>query len=181
MARFRKIALAVYLLAGIVVAGGFAGSLFGPYTERLASLLAQPPIRVFVAVCLVVVCIQMLVTLVRVIAERPEPASVRLGGDPDIEVSAEAIASTARIAAADRDIMVEDVEAHVVGREQDAVRVRVTAIALIDQGLEGLAFRLQQRVAAACETLLGTTPVTVQVHFLPSKTEAVSTRRSNGE
>ena len=176
MAGFKKIALAVYLLAGIVVAGGFAGSLFGPYTERFSLLLAQPAARVLVVVCLVVVCIQMLLTLVRVIAERPEPASVRLGGDPNIEVSVDAIASAARIAAADRDIMVEDVEAHVTGHERDAVRVRVTAIALIDQGLEGLAFRLQQRVAEACEALLGATPVTVQVHFLPSKTETVSSK-----
>lgn len=174
MARFRKIALTVYLLAGIVVAGGFAGSLFGPYTERFVALLAQPPVRALVVVCLVVVCIQMLVTLIRVIAERPEPASVRLSGDPNIEVSVDAIVSAARIAAADRDIMVEDVDARVTGRERDAVRVRVTAIALIDQGLEGLAFRLQQRVAAACETLLSATPVTVQVHFLPSKTETIT-------
>ena len=174
MARIRKVALAVYLLAGIVVAGALAGSLFGPYTPRFAELLARPVVRAVVAVCLAIVCIQMLVTLIRMIAERPEPASVRLSGNPDIEVSTDAIASTAHVAAADRDIMVEDVEAHVTGRERDAVRVRVTAIALIDQGLEGLAFRMQQRVADACAALLGSTPVTVQVRFLPSRTETVT-------
>ena len=178
MARFKKTALAVYLLAGIVVAGGFAGLLFGPYTERFSLLLAQPAVRVVVAVCLAVVCIQMIAILVRVIVERPDPASVRLGGNENIEVSVDAIASTARVAAADRDIMVEDVDARVVGRDREAVRVRVTAIALIDQGLEGLAFRLQERVAKACELLLGSTSVTVQVHFLPSKTETVNSKEA---
>lgn len=175
MARIRKIALAVYLLSGIVVAGTLTGSMFGPYTARFDELLAQPFARAVVAVCLVVVCIQMIIALVRVIAERPEPAFARLGGNPDIEVSADAVASTARVAAAaDHDIMVEDVEARVTGRERDAVRVRVTAIALIDQGIEGLAFRAQQRVSDACAALLGSTPVTVQVRFLPSRTETVT-------
>ena len=174
MARIRKVVLAVYLLSGIVVTGALTGSLFGPYTARFAELLARPVARVVVAVCLVIVGIQMIATLIRMIAERPESVSVRLGGNPDIEVSTDAIASTARVAAADRDTMVEDVEAHVTGRERDAVRVRVTAIALIDQGLEGLAFRMQQRVADACSALLGSTPVTVQVRFLPSRTETVT-------
>lgn len=171
MGGLRKVALAVYLLAGIVVAGGFAGSLFGPYTERFAVLFSQPVPRTVVAVCLVVVCLQMIVTLIRVLIDRPEPAAMRLSGNPDIEVSVGAVASVARVAASDdRDVMVEDVEARVVGRERDGIRVRVTAIALIDQGIEGLAYRLQQRVADACTSMLGTSGVTVQVRFLPSKT-----------
>ena len=174
MARIRKVALAVYLLAGIVVAGALAGSLFGPYVAHFDELLSRPAVRLVVAVCLVVVCLQMLVTLIRMIVDRPAPAAVRLGANPDIEVSTEAIASTARAAAVDRDLLVEDVSAAVTGRGRDAVRVRVTAIALIDQGLEGLAFRLQQRVADACSALMGPTPVTVQVHFLPSRTETVT-------
>ena len=40
MKRVRKVAIVVYLLAGIVVVGAFAGSLFGPYTDRVRSLLA---------------------------------------------------------------------------------------------------------------------------------------------
>ena len=175
MGAFKKIALAVYLLAGIVVAGSLAGSLYGPYTERISLLLEHPLARVVVAICLIVVCMQMLATLVRVVVDRPEPTAMRLDGNPDIEVTADAIASVARVAAADdRDVMVEDVEVHVLGRGKDAARVRVTAIALIGQGIEGLAFRLQQRVVDACESMLGTTGVTVQVRFLPSKTVTVT-------
>lgn len=170
MDRFRKIALVVYLIAGIVVAGMFAGSLFGPLTGRFELILARPVVRLLVAVCLAVVALHLVATVVRLCVERPAPDCVHPGGNPDIEVSIEALASVACVAAADRDIMVESVDARVTGRERDAVRITVEAIAFTDTGLEGLAHRIQQRVADACESMLGTSGVTARVRFLPSKT-----------
>lgn len=175
MVRVGKIARAAYLVSGIVVVGGFAGSLFGPYTDRFSAFLSQPVARALVAVCLIVMCVQLVASLTRLLVDRPEPESMRLDGNPDIEVTTDTIVSVARVAAAeDHDVMIEDVEAHVTGRDREGVRVRVTAIALIDQGVEGLAFRLQQRVNNACESMLGTSGVTVQVRFLPSKTVTVT-------
>lgn len=174
MGRFRKVALAVYLLASAIVVGGFAGSLFGPFTGRFARLLATPWIRMLVVVCLLVLCVHMLVTVVRMIADRPEPECIRLGGNPDIEVSLEALASMARVAAADRDVMVEEVRARVSGREREQVRIKIDAIAFTDQGLEGLAHRVQQRVADACASMLGVDAASVCVRFLPSKTVTVT-------
>lgn len=180
MGRLKKIALTVYLLAGIVVVGGFAGLMFGPFTSRFAEVFQKPVPRILLAVSLFIVCIHMLTTVVRMLADRPAPDCVHPNGAPDIEVSTAALASVARVAAADRDLMIEDVSARVSGHDRELVTIKLELIAFTDQGLEGLAHRIQQRVTDACESMLGTSGVRVQVRFLPSKTEIV-TKEVSGE
>lgn len=174
MRRVRIFALIVYVLAGICVVGMFAGSLFGPYTARFAELLSLVWVRIALAVCLAIVCAQLIAVVVALIIDRPEPTCVRLEGNSDIEVSVDALTSVARVAATDPDILVEDIRARVVGRDKSEVQIHVDAIALVEHGLEGLARQVQQRVQEACERTLGTTGVSVSVRFLPSKTVTVT-------
>ena len=174
MRRFRIFALIAYVLAGIVVVGMFAGSLFGPYTARFAELLSLTWVRVALAVCLAIVCIQLIGIMVAIALDRPEPSCMRLEGNPDIEVSVDALTSVARVAAADPDILVEGVRARVVGRDKAEVQIHIEAIALVERGLEGLARQVQQRVQEACERTLGTSGVAVSVRFFPSKTVTVT-------
>lgn len=170
----RKLALTAYLAAGLAVTLMFAAELFGPSPATTGRILERLPVRVLLGICLVIVLIHLALTLVRLLRDRREPDFLRLAGNGDIQVSAEAVCSCARIAAAaDPDVMVEDVRARVTGAAQDGVHVRVTAVSFLDSGLEGLAFRLQGRVTDACERMLGVPGVTVQVRFLPSKTEIV--------
>ena len=42
MGRIRKIGVVLYLIAAVVVVGLFAGSQFGPHTDRFDALLAVP-------------------------------------------------------------------------------------------------------------------------------------------
>lgn len=174
MRGIRKAGLALYLLAGTVVAGLLALLLFGPEDERLADALQVPWVRVAVAVCLAIVVLQMALVLVWIILDKPEPRCVRPHGREDIEVTCAAIASVARAAAAERDVLVEHVEARPIGRGGDGVSVSVEAIALVNCGLEGMAHRVQQRVQTACEQMLGCEVARVRVRFLPSKTVVVS-------
>ena len=43
MRRIRRIGLVLYLIAGVLVVGACAGSLFGPYTERFARCSHRGP------------------------------------------------------------------------------------------------------------------------------------------
>lgn len=174
MRRVRRIGLLLYLIAGVLVVGACAGSLFGPYTERFASMLASGSGRATMAICLVVVALNLIAVLMHLLVDRPEPTCMRLAGNADIEVSTEALASIARSAAVERDVMVEDVRARVVGRDRSGVDIRIEAIALTPHNVEGLAHRLQQRVQDACDEMLGVTGARVRVRFLPSKTVTVS-------
>lgn len=174
MRRMRRTALAVYLIAAALVVGACAGSLFGPYADRIGAMATSGSGKVTLAICLSVVVLNMLAVFVYLIFDRPEPTCVRLEGNPDIEVASDALTSIARTAAAERDIMVEDVRARVVGRDRSGVDIKIEAIALTCRDVEGLARRAQLRVQAACEEMLGVPGVRVRVRFLPSKTESVT-------
>lgn len=174
MRRVRKFALVMYLLAGIIVVGAFAGSLFGPYTDRFRALLLTPAGHVLIGCCLVVLGVQMLAVLFALLFDKPEPASMRLEGNPDIEVCVDALTSVARNAAASPDVMIERVEARVAGRDKREARVKIDAVALAPQNLEGLAHRVQAQVQEACDQMLGVPGAVVQVRFLPSKTITVT-------
>lgn len=174
MRRMRRIGLVLYLIAGVLVVGACTGSLFGPYAERISSMLASGSGRVTMAICLAIVALNLLAGLMYLIVDRPEPSCMRLLGNPDIEVSTDALASIARTAAAERDVMVEDVCARVVGRDGSGVDIRIEAIALSQVDVEGLAHRMQERVQAACDEMLGVAGAHVRVRFLPSKTVTVT-------
>lgn len=174
MRRIRKIGAALYLIAAACVIGLFTGSQFGPYTERFDAILGVPWVRVAVFACICVVVVQMIVTLIVAIMDRPEPAFLRLGGDAQIEVALPALVSIARSAAVDDRVLIERVEAHVHGRDRAEARIEIEAIALVEGGLEGLAQRMQERVREACERMLGVSGVSVRVRFLPSKTVTVT-------
>ena len=87
MRRIRKIGVVLYLIAAVVVVGLFAGSQFGPHTDRFDALLAVPWVRVLAFACVCVVLIQMAVLLIAAIADKPEPEFLRLAGDTQIEVA----------------------------------------------------------------------------------------------
>lgn len=180
MRRISRIGLVLNLIAGVLVVGACAGSLFGPYTERFASMLASGSGRVIMVICLVIVALNLIAVLLYLLVDRPEPTCMRLAGNADIEVSTEALASIARSAAAERDVMVEDVHARVVGRDKSAVDIHIEAIALTQHNVEGLAHRVQQRVQDACNEMLGVAGARVHVRFLPSKTVTV-TKEVSGE
>ncbi|MDO4437599.1 MAG: hypothetical protein Q4B77_06605 [Coriobacteriaceae bacterium] len=132
------------------------------------------PGRVLCAIALGIVAVHALAVLVGMALDKPEPARMRLEACPDIEVSVDALRSVARAAATSADVMVEDVRARVVGRNKDGVEIKVDAIALTSKDLKGLAHRVQSRVQAACDDMLGVSGVRVQVCFLPSKTTTVT-------
>lgn len=176
----KRIAAIIYLLACLVILGSYAASHIGATAARMAELGALLPFRIAVAVCLGIIGIQALYVLGLVIFDRPEPKAVRPVGNPGIEVTTTALAAVARAAARGDDLLIEDVEARVRGREQAAVDVRVEAIALDGQDLNGMGARLQERVARACEQMLGAPGVTVRVRFLPTKT-VTATREVSGE
>ena len=87
MRRIRKIGVVLYLISAVVVVGLFAGSQFGPHTDRFDALLAVPWVRVLAFACVCVVLIQMAVLLIAAIADKPEPEFLRLAGDTQIEVA----------------------------------------------------------------------------------------------
>lgn len=174
MRRIRTCALVVYLLAGIIVIVAFAGSLFGPYTARFSELLATPAWRVVVGVCLAVLAIHLGMVLFALLTSRPESPSMRLEGNPHIEVSTAALVSVARTSASSDDVMIESVEAHVVGRDKREALIKIDAIALTPYNLEGLARRVQAHVQDACDQMLGVPGAVVQVRFLPSRTVTVT-------
>lgn len=174
MRRIRNIGVALYLIAASTVIGLFAGSQFGPHTERFSAVLGAPWVRGAVIACMCVVVIQMIVLAIAAIADRPEPDCLRLGGDAQVEVALPALVSIARSAAADDDVLIERVDARVHGRDRAEARIEIEAIALVEGGLEALARRMQLRVQESCEQMLGVPGVSVRVRFLPSKTVTVT-------
>ncbi len=173
MRRLRKIGVVLYLIAAVVVTGLFTGSQFGPHTDRFNALLAEPWVRVLAFACVCVVLAQMAVLLIAAIADRPEPAFLRLSGNAQIEVALPALASIARAAALCDDVLIEEVRAHVRGRDRAEAHIEVEAIALVDGDLASLARDMQGRVQRACDRMLGVPGVSVRVRFLPGKTTTV--------
>lgn len=182
MRLFKKLCAVVYLVAAVVVAGGFAALQFGypDLRARAATMLAHPAGRIALIVSLVVLGLGVLITVIRVLIERRSPASVHPAGNPHIEVRLAAISSVARATAAAEDVMVERVQTRVVGLDESQVRVTLELIAFTEIGLESLGKRIQLRVEEACERMLGAPGVTVQVIFLPSTTTTV-TKEVSGE
>lgn len=174
MQALRKLVVAVYAVACVVVIGGGALMLYGPYRTRMVELIEQPSARAVGLVCLVIMALQALIAVIRRLSERPEPECIHPGGNPDIEVSVTALESLARAAAPEELVLIERVRGRIRGRANDSVQLDIEAIALTDHGLESMAHRMQQRVVDACERLLGTTGVTARVRFLPSKTVSVT-------
>lgn len=181
MKPFKKMCAIIYLLACIAVLGTYGLSLVGPATERMAELRELPAFRIALLVCMAIMAVQALYVLGLAIFERPEPESVHPGANPDIEVTRSALEAVARATAkAEDDVLIEDVRVRVTGRERDSVRIQIDAIALVNEGLELMAHRMQRHVEAACDRMLGCSGATVRVRFLPSKTVTV-TREVSGE
>lgn len=174
MRRIRKIGVMLYLISAVVVVGLFAGSQFGPHTDRFDALLAVPWVHVLAFACVCVVLIQMAVLLIAAIADKPEPEFLRLAGDVQIEVALPALVSISRTAAECDDVLIEEVGAHVRGRDRSEVHIEIEAIALVDGDLAALGQDMQGRVQRACEQMLGVPGVSVRVRFLPSKTVTVT-------
>lgn len=182
MRLLKKFGAVLYLAAAIVVVGGFACTHFAPplLSRRIDMLLSHPGGRIVLIASLVIVGVGVLLSALVALFEQRPPSSVHPAGNPNIEVRLAALTSAARVAAQTEDILVEDVRARVVGHNEDQVRVVLEVIAFTDTGLEPLGRRIEERVRAACEQLLGATGVTVSVRFLPSKTTTV-TREVSGE
>lgn len=175
MRAIRKVLAAVFLIAGAFVLSVFSAQVAGVRLGRLEALLDTPAGHAVSLVCAGITALGVICVVVAAFAVRPEPTCVRPGGHPDIEVSLEALSSVARKAApGEDDVMIEAVEGRVVGRDADEVRLTVEVIAFTDKGLEALARRIQDRVASACEAMLGAGGVAVRVRFLPSKTTIVT-------
>ncbi len=182
MRLLKKFGAVLYLAAAVVVVGGFACTQFAPplLSRRVELLLSYPTARIALMVSLVIVGLGVLITALVVLFEQRSPSSVHPAGNPNIEVRLTALTSAARVAAQAEDILVEDVQARVVGHNEDQVRIALEVIALTNSVLEPLGRRIEERVQRACEQLLGTTGVTAHVRFLPSKTTTV-TREVSGE
>ncbi len=175
MRAIRKLLAVVYLVAAATVLGLFACSLARVPLGRIDGLLELPGVRVALLALAALVGVGVLATVVATLAERPEPAGVRVGGNPDIEVSLDALTSAARRAAAEgEDVLIESVEGRVAGRDGAEVRLTIEAIAFTEAGLDRVARRMQQRVVEACEGMLGVPGVRARVRFLPSKTTIVT-------
>lgn len=145
MRRMRKIGVVLYLISAVVVVGLFAGSQFGPHTDRFDALLAVPWVHVLAFACVCVVLIQMAVLLIAAIADKPEPAFLRLAGDAQIEVALPALVSISRTAAECDDVLIEEAGAHVRGRDRSEVHIEIEAIALVDGDLAALGQDMQGR------------------------------------
>lgn len=180
MKPLKRAAAVAYLLACLVVLGSYAASHVGATAVRMAEISATLPFKIAVLVCLSIIAIQALYVLGLVLFSRPEPKSIRPAASPDIEVATAALATVARHAAQEDDVLIEGVEVRALGREGDAVAVRIEAIDLVEQDLAAAGQRMQKRVAKACERMLGASVATVRVRFLPTKT-MTATREVTGE
>lgn len=176
MRTLKKICAIVYLLAAVVVVGGFACLQFGAddTRERFSELLEHSAGRIVLIVCLILLAIGVLATVVVTLVERRPPVSVHPAGNPNIEVRLTAITSVARAAAQEEDVLVERVSSRVVGRDASQVRVTLELIAFSEVGLESLGKRIQLHVEEACNRMLGAEGVMAQIRFLPSKTTTIS-------
>ena len=176
MRLFKKCCAVLYLVAAVVVAGGFAAQEFGDQSlrARVAQLLDHPAGRIALIASLAILALGTLIMVVRVLIERRPPTSVHPAGNPHIEVRLAAVSSVARAAVSGEDVMIERVQSRVVGHDASQVSVTLELIAFTDIGLESLGKRIQLRVQEACERMLGAPGVTVRVAFLPSTTTTVT-------
>lgn len=170
MGPVKRLASAVYLVACVAVLGSFGLSLSGPLVGRMAYLRGELPFRAIMFAGIAIMAVQALYVLGLTLFSRREPVSVHPDANPDIEVTREAIASLARAAAAADDVMVENVEVRIVGRSRAHATVLIEAIPLVNDGLEGLARRMQLAVGDACDRMLGVSVARVRVRFLPART-----------
>lgn len=176
MRLFKKCCAVLYLVAAVVVAGGFAAQEFGDAGLRLrvGQLLDHPAGRIALIISLAIVALGTLIVVAWALLERRPPASVHPAGNPHIEVRLAAVSSVARAAVSGEDVMIERVRSRVAGHDASQVRIALELIAFTDIGLESLGKRIQLRVQEACERMLGVPGVTVQVTFLPSTTTTVT-------
>lgn len=170
----RKLAALAHLLSGAVVIGLVAAFAWSPLRGALGRAVDLPVARIALGACLAVLALGTLAASLAALLARRPPSCVHPGGDPDIEVSVAALESIARTAAEREDVMVESVRGRIGGKDRSRVRFTIEAIAFTDRGLAELARRVQSRVAAACDAMLGEKGVTAVVRFLPSKTTVIS-------
>lgn len=170
---FKKICALVFLLAAVGSLGFLGGLIHPATTGRFTELMGRLPLRVALVVCMALTALGVVTVVLRTLFQRRPISVVRLQGRSDIEVATDAVSSVARIAAEEAGVMVESVRCRAAAADVAGVRVEIEAIAFVDQGLSQLADRVQDAVRRACETLLGTSDVTVRVRFLPSKTTVI--------
>lgn len=174
MATFKKVCAVIYLMASIIALACLLGLMFGPFTGRFQLLIASNGGQALLGACVVIAFAGSLASACRVLVRRPEAAYIHPAGHEDIEVTTAALASVARTAASQLDVMVEDVSVRVDARDGSSARVRIDAIAFVNEGLDELAQRVQLAVRTACEHMLGAGDVAVRVRFLPSETIVVA-------
>ena len=167
----KRIVAVGYLLVCIVVLGGFGFLVFGPYQAQAAELFELFWVRVAAAICLCIVAVYSLVVILRLFFKRPDPTCVHPDGNPDIQITMGALRAVVEASAQDDELLIEQIRIRVKGHDHARAHVRIEAVALTNHDVSGLAQRVQARVDAACKDMLGTSDVTVQVRFLPSKTE----------
>lgn len=180
MRAWKRIAAILYLLASLVVCGGFACLFSGSYRVRAVQLLSHFGLRVAAVVCLVVVAAYSIFVVLHAFFKRPDPVCVHPDGNPDIQITKGALISVASVAAEDTDALIEGITIKIKGRDRAVAEVLIEAIALTDHDAKAIAERIQARVKRACDDLLGTTSVIVKVRFLPSKTETMI-KEASGE
>lgn len=173
MTAFKKFCTVVYLVATALVLGCLLGLLYGPFMGRFQVLIASRGGRVFLVACCAVIAVGAAASACSVFLRRREPDCIHPAGHADIEVTCSALESAARAAASAEDVMVERVRVRAESRDDSAASVYIEAIAFVNEGLDELARRVQQRVRAACEQMLGVGDVSVRVRFLPSKTTEI--------
>ena len=176
----KRIAGLAYLLVCVVVLGGFGCLVFGPYQVRARALFKIFGVQVAAAICLGIMAVYSIVVILRLFFWRPEPTCIHPDANPDIQITKGALSAVVEAAAQDDDALVEEIRISVKGRDHARATVRIDAIALTNHDVKGLAQRMQERIATACNDMLGTTSVTVRVRFLPSKTETFI-KQASGE
>jgi len=180
MKLMKRIGAIVHLLASLVVLGGLTAFLTGYESRRIEELMSIEWVRIAVLVCVAIMALETLIAVIAAFAGKREPVSVHPGGNPNIEVTVDAVRSVAAKAAGEDDVMIEDVTARVRGRDNDELALRVDAIALAEQDLTALAERMEARISRACEQMLGAGGVTCRMRFLPTKT-VTSAKEASGE
>ena len=168
---WKRIVAIAYLLVCIVVLGGFGFLVFGPYQAPARALFEIFGVRIAAAVCLAVIAIYSLVVVLRLFFKRPDPTCIHPDGNPDVQITKGALRAVVEVSAKDDDLLIEDIDISIKGRDHARAKVRIQAICLTNHDASGVARRVQERVAAACQEMLGASGVSVQVRFLPSKTE----------
>lgn len=174
MRALRNILATIHLLSGVAVLGAALSLLTGVMSDRVRVLLESPAGRIAAYVAIGILGLGVLVNVIATYARRPDPTCVHPDGNPNVEVSLQALTSAATRAAAADDVLIEGVEGRIIGRDHDRARLLVEAISFSDEGLDGLARGIQERVADACTRLLGTAGIEVRVRFLPSKTTIIT-------